>query len=139
MLNNHKQSNSKSFILVISIVSFCVIFAWSQIALAQDQRDLVTPQSLILSNQIEQPASHTPTYSSYTKYETTFLPGMKLCTSSTTSSSQHTACQDAVIQGLSSNPTDFYQIKPSTIIENEVQPRGNLLQIKFDKRIRTSR
>ena len=133
----HNRSRLSIFTLAISVVSIFTIFAWPQTSVAQENIDLVTPESLILSNQDERPARDAPTYSSYTKYETTFLPGLKSCVEDSTS--QALACQEAVIQGLSTSATDYYQIRPRTVVEDEVQPRGNILQIKFDKRIRTQR
>ncbi len=137
MRSTHNRYRVSRFTVALSVVSTLFVFAWPDTSFAQDNIDLVTPQALILSNQNERPENITPTYSSYTKYETTFLPGLKPCVEDTSSTTS--GCQEAVIQGLATSSTDYYQLRPSTVVEDEVQPRGNILQIKFDRRIRTHR
>ena len=137
------QIKPKTLAVFMAITGAIAIIAWPISSIAENDTDLVTPQSLILTDAAE--ASETsinrpPIYSSYTQYEATFLPGINPCNRIFSSNSKTTECQEAsVIQGLSTNTIDTYPIKPSAIIEDQIQPRGNLFQIKFDRRIRTNR
>ena len=137
------QIKPKTFAVLVTIMGAMSIISWPISTIAENDTDLVTPQSLILTDAAdasETPVNRPPRYSSYTKYEATFLPGINPCNHAFSSNSDTTECQESsVIQGLSTNTIDTYQIKPSAIIEDQVQPRGNLFQIKFDRRIRTKR
>ena len=138
--NQIKHKILATFMTIISALS---IIMWPISTIAENDNDLVTPQSLILTDAAdsnETPINRPPIYPSYTKYEATFLPGINPCNRAFSSNSNTTECQEySVTQGLSTNSIDTYQIKPSAIIEDQIQPRGNLFQIKFDRRVRTHR
>ena len=131
--NQIKHKILATFMTIISALS---IIMWPISTIAENDNDLVTPQSLILTDAAdsnETPINRPPIYPSYTKYEATFLPGINPCNRAFSSS------EWSVTQGLSTNSIDTYQIKPRAIIEDQIQPRGNLFQIKFDRRVRTHR
>lgn len=80
------------------------------------------------------------TYSSYTQYETRFLPGLYPCPSfsNNPASTAMTECQQQT--DLQTRPdNDLFRSAPSTIIDDDIEPRANLLQIKFDRRIRAKK
>ena len=77
-------------------------------------------------------------YSSYTQYETRFLPGFNPCPSFTNNPAglSMTDCQGFSDAQTQRSP-ELFRPTPSTIVDNDIKPRANILQIKFDRRIRS--
>lgn len=79
-------------------------------------------------------------YSSYTQYETRFLPGLNPCPSFTnnpTIDATDECHQHNTIQ--TQRHKEIFRSPPNTIVDTEVEPRANLFQIKFDRRVRVKK
>ena len=81
-----------------------------------------------------------PTHSSYTQYETRFLPGLNPCPSFTNNpaNTAMTECQQQT-DPQARPRNELFRSAPSTIVDNDIEPRANLLQIKIDRRIRANK
>lgn len=81
-----------------------------------------------------------PDYSIKTEtvYESSFLPGVRLCEDSEVDyrgDFRKVNCQDeALINSVSTRQQDPYNTKPSTIINDRIEPNGNIFRINFRKK-----
>ena len=78
-------------------------------------------------------------YEARTVYESEFLPGVRWCEQDEVDyrgDFRRVNCQDeAIIQAVSTREEDRYSSGPNTIIDDRVEPNGNLLRIKFHKKL----
>ena len=81
-----------------------------------------------------------PDYSIKTEtvYESSFLPGIRLCEDDEVDyrgDFRKVNCQDeALINSVSTRQQDPYNTKPSTIVNDRVEPNGNIFRINFRKK-----
>jgi hypothetical protein len=81
-----------------------------------------------------------PDYSLRTKtvYESSILPGVRLCEDNEVDyrgDFRKVNCQDeALINSVSTRQQDPYNTKPSTIVNNRVEPNGNIFRINFRRK-----
>lgn len=79
-------------------------------------------------------------YSYKTEYETSFLPGIRFCEDSEAdywTDFREVNCQDEeLINAVSTRKEDSYNTKPSIIVNDRIEPNGNLLRIYFRKKVR---
>lgn len=81
-----------------------------------------------------------PDYSAkpITVYESSFLPGVRLCEDNEVDyrgDFRKVNCQDeALINSVSSRKQDPYNTRPSTIINDRVEPNGNIFRINIRRK-----
>lgn len=78
-------------------------------------------------------------YKTRTVYESEFLPGVRWCEDEEVDyrgDFRRVNCQDeAIIQSVSTREKDEYNAGPNSIVDDRIAPNGNLLRIKFRKKI----
>lgn len=78
-------------------------------------------------------------YKTRTVYESEFLPGVRWCEEEEVDyrgDFRRVNCQDeAIIQSVSTREKDEYNAGPNSIVDDRIAPNGNLLRIKFRKKI----
>ena len=78
-------------------------------------------------------------YKTRTVYESEFLPGVRWCEEEEVDyrgDFRRVNCQDeAIIQSVSTRENDEYNAGPNSIVDDRIAPNGNLLRIKFRKKI----
>lgn len=81
-----------------------------------------------------------PDYSVKTEtvYESSFLPGVRLCDEEEVDyrgDFRKVNCQDeALINSVSTRKQDPYNTKPSIIVDDRIEPNGNIFRINFRKK-----
>ena len=82
-----------------------------------------------------------PKYSDETVDQPIFLPGVRFCKPEEVDyrgDFRKINCQDEkLINAVSTRERDPYNLRPRTIIDNRVEPNGNLLRIKFQRKSHT--
>jgi len=84
-----------------------------------------------------------PNYSLKTQtiYESSFLPGVRLCEDNEVDyrgDFRKVNCQDeALINSVSTREKDPYNIRPSVIVNDRIEPNGNIFRINFRKKATT--
>ena len=78
-------------------------------------------------------------YKTRTVYESEFLPGVRLCDEEEVDyrgDFRRVNCQDEeIIQSVATREQDEYSAGPNSIVDDRIAPNGNLLRIKFRKKI----
>lgn len=78
-------------------------------------------------------------YESRTVYESAFLPGVRLCEENEVyyrGDFRRVNCQDEeLIESVSTRKNLFDATTPSTFIDNYAIPNGNVLRIKFQRKV----
>ena len=79
-----------------------------------------------------------PQYRAETIYQPDFFPGVRLCQPEEVDyrgDLRKINCQDEkLINAVSTREQDPYNLRPRTIIDNRIEPNGNLLRIKFQRK-----
>jgi len=81
-----------------------------------------------------------PEYSvkTLTVYESSFLPGVRLCEDSEVDyrgDFRKVNCQDEdLINSVSTRKHDPYNTRPNTIVNDRIEPNGNIFRINFRKK-----
>jgi hypothetical protein len=81
-----------------------------------------------------------PDYSVKTEtvYEPSFLPGVRLCEDNEVDyrgDFRKVNCQDeALINSVSTRKDDPYNTRPNTIVNDRIEPNGNIFRINFRKK-----
>jgi hypothetical protein len=81
-----------------------------------------------------------PNYSVKTEtiYESSFLPGVRLCEDNEVDyrgDFRKVNCQDeALINSVSTRQQDLYGSRPNTIVNDRIEPNGNIFRIKFHRK-----
>ncbi len=80
-------------------------------------------------------------YRTKTVYESTWLPGVRLCEDDEVDyhgGLRKVNCQDdELIDSVSTREPDLYDTRPNIIVDDKVQPNGNILRIRFRKKAYT--
>lgn len=80
-------------------------------------------------------------YRTKTVYESSWLPGVRLCEDDEVDyhgGMRKVNCQDdRLIDAVSTREPDPYNTKPNIIVDDNVQPNGNILRIQFRKKAYT--
>ena len=78
-------------------------------------------------------------YGTQTVYESSFLPGVRLCEQDEVDyrgDFRKVNCQDErLINAVSTREEDPYNTRPNIIVNDRIEPNGNLLRIKFHKKV----
>ena len=78
-------------------------------------------------------------YKTRTVYESEFLPGVRFCDQEEVDyrgDFRRVNCQDEeIIESVSTREQDEYNTGPHSIVDDRVAPNGNLLRIKFRKKV----
>ncbi len=88
----------------------------------------------------EEISNSEPEYSLKTEtiYEPSFLPGVRLCEDNEVDyrgDFRKVNCQDdALINSVSTRKTDPYNTRPSIIVNDRIEPNGNIFRINFRKK-----
>ena len=125
------ESIKRSFIasLAIGIIAAAPLFADNSTENTKAEEEVAaTPE---LDTRIE--------YKTRTVYEGEFFPGVRWCEDKEVDyrgDFRRVNCQDeAIIESVSTRDQDYFDSKPHAIVEDRVAPNGNLLRIKFRKKI----
>ena len=80
-------------------------------------------------------------YQTKTVYESSFLPGVRFCEEDEVDyrgDFRKVNCQDEeLINAVSTREADPYNTRPNIIVNDRIEPNGNLLRIKFRKKVYT--
>ena len=92
------------------------------------------------SETLEKPALDTePKFKTLTVYEHEFLPGVRFCEDKEVDyrgDFRKVNCQDeAKIRAVSTRDEDLYNANAHSIVDDRIEPNGNLLRINFRKKI----
>jgi hypothetical protein len=103
-------------------------------ALAEDTSVVQAPPSA------EEISNSLPNYSVKTEtvYESSFLPGVRLCEDNEVDyrgDFRKVNCQDeALINSVSTRKQDPYNTRPNIIVNDRIEPNGNIFRINFRKK-----
>lgn len=98
-------------------------------------------------NEVLAPPEITPnttqrTFESRTVYESSFLPGVRLCEEDEVDyrgDFRRVNCQDEeLIESVSTRNDLFEATTPSTVVDNTNVPNGNILRIQFQRKVVTA-
>lgn len=80
-------------------------------------------------------------YRTETIYESSFLPGVRFCEEDEVDyrgDFRKVNCQDErLINSVSTREEDPYNTRPNIIVNDRIEPNGNLLRIKFHRKVYT--
>lgn len=127
--------NSKNCNFTLPAMALFSVFSSQVFAEESLQNEALPPPAIA-------PTSTERTYESRTVYESSFLPGVRLCEEDEVDyrgDFRRVNCQDEeVINSVSTRQNLFNVATPSTFIDNTSIPNGNILRIKFQRKVFTT-
>tara|TARA_R110002096_G_scaffold421742_1_gene627736 strand:+ start:603 stop:1016 length:414 start_codon:yes stop_codon:yes gene_type:complete len=126
------KSSKIAFLLLSSSVAYSTLI--TSASAAEETGVNQTPPSAEEISKVQ------PKYSvkSKTVYESSFLPGVRLCQEDEVDyrgDFRKVNCQDeALIDAVSTRKEDPYNTKPTTIVNDRIEPNGNIFRINFRKK-----
>ena len=112
----------------------CIAILFTQTIFADDAATVQTPPSAETISQEQQ----TLQIKTETIYETSFLPGVRLCGEDEVDyrgDFRKVNCQDeALINAVSTRKEDPYYTRPNTVIDDRIEPNGNIFRINFRRK-----
>ena len=116
------------------IVSATVAVLFTPSIFADDTDTVQTPPSAEEISQEQQKLQ----IKTETIYETSFLPGVRFCEEDEVDyrgEFRKVNCQDeALINAVSTRKEDPYYSRPNTVIDDRIEPNGNIFRINFRRK-----
>ena len=118
---------------LISSLAIVAVFFTTLVTADDSDVELSTPSAEEISKN-----DATLEYRTKTVYESSWLPGVRLCEEDEVDyhgGLRKVNCQDdKLIDAVSTREPDPYNTKPNIIVDDAVQPNGNILRIQFRKK-----